>query len=104
MVVEKREIESRKRVGTLKGQGVFEMVLKGGLCMIVACTKSNGFETLGMAPHTAIAKFIAKSKTNDEIQWTELSKSEDAPYEAIAQFVPKYTAITDAIRARQGLK
>lgn len=91
-----------KKVGKLDGKDVFHLPLKGGLHMIVgASDKGVGFETLGTGPHPAVARHIATKKHSD-IQWTELNKADYVEFEHYENLLPKYEALTTAIRRRNG--
>lgn len=89
-----------KKVGKRDGKDVLEIATKGGLHMIVA-PKDGSFETLGTGPHRAVARFIAKKKS-PEIQWTSLEKADHIEPEFFQHLLPKYEAMTDAIRRRHG--
>ena len=104
MEIDANQIEpgSKKEIGKLGAKRVFKLATLGGLQMIIAATPS-GPELLGAGSHQAIAKHIAKKK-HPEVEFNELSKSEEIPYDCYKQFVPQYEALTDQIRKRQGLK
>lgn len=102
MEIRADEVEYKKKVGKLNGQPVIEVGLRGGLHLIFAA-KGGKFETLGAGPHRAVARFIAKKKTEDKIDWTDLAKADWVEPEHFALLLPKYEALTDAFRARQGL-
>ena len=101
MDIRSEEVAYRKKVGKLDGNPVIEVGLKGGLHLIFAA-KHGKFETLGAGPHRAVARYIAKKKTEDKIEFTDLSKSDFIEPEHFADILPRYEAITDAFRARQG--
>jgi len=96
MNVTERHIESKKRIGTLRGQAVIEVKTTGGLYMVV-CNKSGGIETLGTGPHRAVARFIAQ-KREPTLVVTELSKSDYLDEAAIRSVLAKYEQITDQLR------
>jgi hypothetical protein len=102
MDIRPEEIEYKKRVGVWGNSPVIEVGLKGGLHLIFA-SKGGKFETLGAGPHRAVARHIAKKKSDDKIQWTELSKADHIEPEHFADVLPKYEQLTDALRSRQGL-
>lgn len=62
-------------VGHIKNVKVFKAKTKGGLNLIFKATGEMP-EILALAPHPAMAKFMAMSK-NSALTWTELSKAED---------------------------
>ncbi len=101
MNVSANQLKSRPRkVGTRDGGNVMEVVTKGGYHIIVA-PKGASFETLGVGPHRAVARHIAK-KNNKGIQWLELSKSEDLLATDFQEIVVKYEGITASMRQLQG--
>jgi hypothetical protein len=89
-----------KRIGSWKGKDVFEAVTKGGYHLVMGMV-GKALETLGVGPHRAIARQIAR-KNADGMQIDELSKSESAPPETYAHLLPKYEAVTDRLRALGG--
>jgi hypothetical protein len=89
-----------KKVGKHDGRDVFALATKGGFNMIVAA-KGQSFETLGAGPHPCVARNIADQKFKG-ITWTNLNKSDYVDFEAYEHLLPKYTAITDAIRRQHG--
>lgn len=103
MQISRQQMASKpKKVGKLNGKDVFHLPLKGGLHMIVgASEKAAGFETLGTGPHPAVARHIAMKKQPD-IMWTELNKADYVEPEHYQHLLPKYEAMTDAIRRRNG--
>jgi hypothetical protein len=99
MDIKSEEVNYRKKVGTLDQSPVIEIGLKGGLHLIFA--KKNGkFEALGAGPHRAVARFIAKKKTEDKIEWSDLAKADHIEPEHFQHLLPRYEAMTDALRAR----
>lgn len=88
-----------KKIGSLKGKPIFQVVTKGGFHMILT-PKAGGFETLGTGPHVAVARHIA-TKREKEIVW-ELKKGDYVEPEAFAFILPKYEAMTNEIRALEG--
>jgi len=100
--IKPEHIETKKVIGRLGAKKVFQLTTLGGLNIVVVA-KAEGFETLGLGSHAKIAQHIAKKK-EPSIEFTELSKSEDIPVEYFQFCLPKYEALTDAMRKRQGLK
>lgn len=95
------QIASKKRVGRIGDMPVIELATTGGLHLIVVARGGKG-EVLGTGPHRAVARFIAK-KRESKIEWTELEKSDYVPVECFsADILPRYEALTDSIRSRQG--
>lgn len=101
MKIEAKQLKGKpKKVGQHDGRDVFALQTKGGFNMVVA-TKGEGFETLGAGPHPCIARHIANQKYKD-INWTSLNKADFVPYEDYQHLLPKYEAITTAIRRKHG--
>lgn len=101
--VDEKQIEYKKRVGKLKGSPVVEVGLKGGLHLIFV-NEGGTWATLGAAPHRAIARHIAKKKSDNKIEWSDLSKADYIEESHYAHLLPRYEALTDALRECQGLK
>jgi hypothetical protein len=95
------EVETKKKVGKLDGSPVIQVGLKGGLHLILVARGLGKFETLGAGPHPAVARFIAKKKTNNKVEWTELQKADFIEPEHFAHLLPYYETYTDALRAAQ---
>ena len=102
MVINPNEVSYKKKVGKSKDGTVFEIGLKGGLCLhyLVNGKKSS---VIAAAPHPAISRHLS-SKRHSDIEWTELNKAEWVDPEHFQDLIPKYEALTDALRERQGLK
>lgn len=95
------QIEFKKKVGVCrsKGRDVIHYKTRGGLHLMAL---DNG-HVIGSGPHRAVAKKIAKQHEED-IEFTELSKSDHVDEEAYAHLLPKYEALTKHIRELQGLE
>src|SRR5882724_9673018 len=89
------QIKKKKRVGRIGSNPVIEVMTKGGLYMIVT-SKAGRPDTLAVGSHRAVARFIAGQKA--DITWTELSKADHVEIEHFASVLPKYEAITEAVR------
>ena len=78
MIIDQKQWNSTpKRIGhTSDGEDVFEICTKGGLTMISSKGKNAKMTTLGVGPHRAVARYVAKQRMGDKLQITELSKSE----------------------------
>ncbi len=100
MQINPSEVAYKKQVGTLDGSPVMEIGLKGGLHLILA-TRKGKVETLGVGPHRAVARHIAK-KREKELAWTELAKGDHINPEHFAFCLPEYEALTDDFRMRSG--
>lgn len=65
------------------------MVTKGGLTIIEAANARTGKKrTLGLGPHRALARHVAKSQAQG-LELTELSKSEAVGPEYWAHLIPE---------------
>lgn len=93
---------SPKRIGrTTDGEDVFEMVTKGGLTVIQAAhPKSGAKRTLGLGPHRALARWVAKSQ-NKGIELTELSKSEAVGPDHWAHLIPDCLSLLARFQAKR---
>lgn len=85
-----------KKVGTLEGDDVVEVTTKGGLCMIVTKTEGGKMKTLGVGPHRAVARYIAKEREGAKLQWTELSKSAGTSFDR--GMLPDFRTLTDRMQ------
>ncbi len=97
MNVPEEQIVYKKKIGKLNGDPVIEVATKGGLHLVVS-VHGNKVTSLGAGPHKAVARHIAKKKAPD-IQFTELSKSDEIEEYLFEWCLPKYEALTDALRA-----
>lgn len=96
-VIPENQIAYRKQVGRIGDCPVFEFGLIGGLHLIVR-PKGSSSDTLGLGSHRRIARHIAQKRQPD-IEWTELSKSDDRIDERhFAHLLPKYESVTDQLR------
>jgi len=92
MEIEAKHIKSERRVGTLHGKPVVEVVTYGGLNMIVV-EKAGKVETIGAGPHRAVSRYIAQ-KNEPDLIITELSKSDYVSIESILSVLPRYEDLT----------
>lgn len=102
MSIPPEQIKYSRKVGTLEGKPVFEVGTIGGLHLIIA-TRKGKTETLGVGPHRAVARHIAKKREPDFIL-TDLAKGDDCPEESFSTLLPKYEQITKAMRGLQDLE
>lgn len=96
MQIEPNHIAYKKLVGKLNDKKIFELRTTGGLNMIVVADVGKS-EVLGVGPHRAIARHIAKKKCQD-IEWTELSKSDHLEPQYYEHLLPTYEALTEEFR------
>ena len=88
MEIAEKHIKEKKRIGTLKGEPVIEVLTQGGLWMVV-CKKDNKAQTLGTGPHRAVSRYIAQ-KLNPDMLLTELSKSDHVDEISILSVFEQY--------------
>jgi hypothetical protein len=98
MNIQENEVESRKKVGKLNGKPVIEIGLKGGLWLIFA-SRDGKMEAVGAGPHRAVARHIAKKRTDGEIEFNDLSKADYIPVAHFEWLLPRYEAETDLYAA-----
>lgn len=96
MDIRPQEIEYKKNIGTLDGHPVIELGLKGGY-HIVCSLRGPHVDYLGVGPHRAVARFMAK-KRNDRLKIDELSKSEDVDPIYFQKELPKYEVIREQMQ------
>jgi hypothetical protein len=93
--IQEKHIQTKKRIGTLRGQPVVEVLTKGGFYLVV--TQKNGaLLTLGTGPHRAVARYIAQKREPD-MTVMELSKSDHLDEQAILSVFKKYSDLTDFV-------
>lgn len=92
---------SKKKIGKDDGADIYQVESKGGLFIVAKLRTEGGVGVLGMGPHPAVARHIAKAK-NPGIEWDQnLNKSEgmyslDVPVSAFEHLLPVYEAMTAA--------
>lgn len=100
MNVSAEQVKSKKIIGKSGNQDVVELTLKGGFVMVVKMNASGSGEALGLGSHRGISRYIAKKKCPD-LQFTELSKSEEIEPSLFMQYVPYWEKATDDLIAKQ---
>jgi len=101
MVIPEEQVVSKKKVGKSKGEDVYHLKLKGGLHIMA---KGPQRRVLGAASHRAVARHLAQ-KFEPEVEWTELSKSEDhVSPDYFDAMVPYYEDVTRSLRDLQDKK
>jgi hypothetical protein len=91
MQIRPQEIDYKKEIGTLDGHRVMEIGLKGGY-HIVCSVNGTKIDYLGVGPHRAVARYMAKKRKPD-LQITELAKSEQVEPEHFQHQLPKFERI-----------
>ncbi len=97
MQIQSQEIDYTEQIGTLDGHPVMEIGLKGGL-HIVCSKRGPKIDYLGVGPHRAVARFLAKKRKPD-IKIDALAKSDWVDPSTFQHLVPRYEQMTDAFRA-----
>jgi hypothetical protein len=94
MQIQPQEIEYKERIGhTEDGNPIMELGLKGGL-HIVCSVRGPKIDYLGVGPHRAVARYLAK-KRMPSITLTQLAKSDWVdPASFSATMLEKYESIT----------
>lgn len=93
------QIARKAKIGRLGENPVYELATIGGLhlCVLV---KGSKFEVIGTGSHRAIAKHVARKRC-PEIVWTDLSKSDPVEDRVVQNLLPRYEALTEALRTAQ---
>jgi hypothetical protein len=94
------QVGYKKKIGKLGDSDVWELGLKGGLHLVVVSKGGSKAETLGVGPHRAVARHIARKRAPD-MKITELSKADHVDVEHFAVFLPKWEAVTEKLRERE---
>ncbi len=97
MQIQPQEIDYKEQIGTLDGHPVMEVGLKGGL-HIVCSMRGPKIDYLGVGPHRAVARFLAKKRKPD-LKITALSKSDWVDPSTFQHLVPQYETLTDSFIA-----
>ena len=97
MDIKPEHITKKEVIGEIKGQSVIHIRTLGGLEVLV---KKNGteVETLAVAPHIGIAKYIVQRKHPDVV-YTQLHKSEPYPAWKLPEDSKVWFGVTDQVNA-----
>lgn len=90
--VSEKHIATKRRIGSLDGKPVVEMMTSGGLYLVVM-NKSGALDILGTGPHRAVARYLAKKK-EPRLEVTELTKADSIDEAAILSVAEKYERLT----------
>lgn len=93
MDIRQQDIDYRKVIGTLDGTDVLEVALKGGL-HLVCQAKRGKLDFLGVGPHRAVARYMAK-KRHSRIKLTDLAKGDYVAPEHFMHLLPRWEATLD---------
>lgn len=102
MEIPAKQISYKKRIGKLGDDPVWEIGTKGGLHLVVAMRK-KGSETLGVGPHSAVARHLAMLR-EPEMVVSALSKSDHVEFQYFEHLLPRYDEETRRIRTMQGFE
>jgi hypothetical protein len=97
-----------KKIGLQGKKPVYQFRTKGGLYIVGTPKKNNsgGIEFLGSGPHRQVARIIAErnvaQKNEEDIVWTELSKSDHVDPDHFALILPEYEELTQKLRLANG--
>lgn len=93
------QVEFKKKVGRHRssGQDVYHYKLVGGLHLMAT---ENG-KVMGFGPHRQVARKISDQLEPDDVDWTELSKSDHLEDWDAAPLVEKYLPLTQRLRELQ---
>lgn len=94
MNIEPKHIASKTRIGTLHGQPVVEILLKGGL-HLVAALKDGKSRTIGAGPHRAVARWMAEKNEPDCQIEESLQKDESVSLAGCLSVEKEYQALCD---------
>lgn len=94
------EIKYKKKIGHIGDAAVWEVGTKGGFHVVLS-QKADRLETLGVGPHRAVARHLAKRNAPGMVI-TELSKSEHIEEEfLVGPIMDKYQKLTDMLRKKE---
>ena len=93
------QVEFKKRVGKHRSTGsdVYHYKLTGGLHLMALSTG----KVLGYGPHRQVARKISDQLEPDDLDWTELSKSDHVDDWVIEPIVERYLPLTLQLRKMQ---
>lgn len=90
MKIEDHMIAEKEIAGeTTSGEDVLGIKTHGGLFAFFLKKKAGGYKTLSMAPHKAIATWIAEQACESRIHWNTLEKSEPKSEEEVYDLLLK---------------
>ncbi len=97
MQIPQAQIEQKKKVGKVNGRDVYHFKTRGGLHLM---TMGDRGRVIGSGSHRAVARVTAQ-KTEPNVVWSELSKSDHYALEELEHLIPKYTELTLELRKMQ---
>lgn len=100
MNLDKEHIATKKKIGRLKSSDVWHIATTGGLHLVVALDAhgKGAYRTLGVGPHSGMARFIAE-KAEPDLIIDSLAKSEVLPATLMAAQLPLARRLTAAFQA-----
>lgn len=99
MTIPTDEVAYTKAIGRVDGDPVVEIGLRGGLHAVFV-RRGKKLEPLGAGSHPAIARHMAKRKTDGRLELTELNKGGYVDPAHFADILPHYEANLDQYAAR----
>jgi hypothetical protein len=98
MDIKPEHITRKEVIGEIKGQSVIHIRTMGGLEVLI---KKNGteVETLAVAPHIGIAKYIVQKK-HPKVVFTQLHKSDPYPAWCLEQDSAVWVKVTEQVDAK----
>ena len=93
MNINEKHIKTKRKIGSIHGKPVVEVVTGGGFHMVATQGEGNKLKILGTGPHRAVARWIAQ-KTEPDLEITELSKSDTLDIHAIGPEIARWERIT----------
>jgi len=100
MQIPAAQVKYKKKIGHIGDSPVWEVGTKGGFHLVMA-QHSGKLETLGVGPHRAVARHLAK-KNAPTMVITELSKSEHVEEQfLVGPIMDKYEDVTNRIRKNE---
>lgn len=92
-----QEVANRRIIGSLDGQDVYQIGLKGGLFILAKASKGQ-LEVIGSGPHRLVAQHVAR-KLHPRLIITELLKSEGVQEAHFIRQVPYYVELTNRLNS-----
>lgn len=102
MTIPPGEVAYTKNIGHLDNNPVVEIGLKGGLHAVFV-RRGGKLDPIGAGSHPAIARHMAKKKTDGKLQLTELNKGDHVDPAHFADILPHYEANLERYAARVAL-
>lgn len=89
MTIPQDEVAYTKQIGHVDSCPVVEIGLRGGLHAVFV-RRGKKLDPIGAGSHPAIARHMAKKKTDGKLQLTELNKGDHVDETHFADILPHY--------------